>query len=288
MDNTLYDYSPIVDRPDFTWPDGKRVAFYAGVAVEHYPIDRPSTSIFPGTAALVPDALNYGWRDYGMRVGIWRMFDSLDRHGIRGTAFLNSDACIRYPQVIEAGVKRNWSWVAHGRDNATFQTGMSKEEEVAYLTDVVSIIETHTGSRPKGWIGPALSETFETPRILNELGLGYVLDWCADDQPFRLNVGDLLSVPYATELNDVMLCASRNLSGLDFLQLVKDQYEQLSQDSASGGRVLGLGLHPFIINQPFRQKYLDLALEFIAEQPDVWITTADDIADHFRATVSGA
>lgn len=285
MENTVYDYSPITTRPPIEWPEGKRVAFYVGVAVEHYAIDKPSTSIFPGTSALVPDPLNYGWRDYGMRVGIWRMMDSLDRHGMRATAFLNSDICSRYPQVIEAGIERGWAWVAHGRDNSTFQAAMSREEESKYLTEVLSTIESHTGSRPKGWIGPALTETFETPSILAELGVDYVLDWCSDDQPFYLNTRDMLSVPYSTELNDVMLFGSRNLSGADFLQLIKDQYEQLSLDSGVSGRVMGIGLHPFIINQPFRQKYLDLALEFIASQPDVWLTTSDDIAKHYRKTM---
>ena len=282
MDNQLYDYRPIVDRPPLAWPEGKRVAFYVGVNIEHYRVDQPSTSIFAGTVGLTPDPLNYGWRDYGLRVGIWRMIESLDRHGIRASALLNSDVCGRCPQVIEAGRQRNWAWVAHGRDNSTFQAGMSREEETAYLTEVVHTIESHTGARPVGWLGPALTETFQTPSILSELGVNYVLDWCADDQPFHLNVPGMISVPYSIEVNDVSLFLGRNLSGPDFLQLVIDQYEQLSKDSAAGGRVMALCLHPFIINQAFRHKYVDLALEFIAAQPDVWLTTSDDIAAHFR------
>ncbi|WP_156665340.1 polysaccharide deacetylase family protein, partial [Rhodococcus phenolicus] len=257
------------------------------VAVEHYAVDKPSTSIFAGTAGLTPDPLNYGWRDYGMRVGIWRMIESLDRHGMRATAFVNSDACSLYPQVIAAGNERNWSWVAHGRDNSTFQNGMEKSVERKYLEEVVDEIERHTGTRPTGWIGPALTETFETPQILAELGLEYVLDWCADDQPFYLN-GEkpMLSVPYSTVLNDVMLFGGNGLSGEGFVQLIKDQYEQLSKEADDHVRVMGIGLHPFIINQPFRQKYLDLALDFIAEQDDVWITTSDDIAAHFKNNVA--
>lgn len=286
MDNELYDYNPIVDRPAIQWPDGKRVAFYVGLNIEHYQVDKPSTSIFGGTATLVPDPLNYGWRDYGLRVGIWRMIESLDAHGVPASVLVNSDVCARYPQVIEAGRKRGWAWLAHGRDNSTFQAGMSRDEETAYLTDVIETIESAVGARPRGWLGPALTETFETPSILSELGLDYVLDWTADDQPFPLNVPGMISVPYSIELNDVTLFGSRNLSGPDFVQLVKDQYEQLSKDSATSGRVMALCLHPFIIGQPFRHKYLDLALEFIASQPDVWLTTTDQIADHYRRTVS--
>ncbi len=286
VDNRLYDYSAIVDRPILQWPDGKRVAFYVGLNLEHYQVDKPSTSIFSGTAGLQPDPLNYGWRDYGLRVGIWRMIEALDKHGIRASAILNSDVCSRYPAVVKAGMDRDWAWVAHGRDNSTFQSGMSREEEAIYLDDVVSTIEVYTGSRPKGWMGPALTETSNTPEVLAELGLTYVLDWCADDQPFDLNVGDMMSVPYSMEVNDVTLFSSRNLSGEDFLQIVKDQYEQLSKDAVVSGRVMALCLHPFIINQPFRHKYLELALEFIAAQSDVWLTTSDEIAEHYRKVAS--
>lgn len=282
MDNRLYDYSPIIDRAPLQWPTGKKVAFYLGLNLEHYQVDKPSTSIFGGTAGLNPDPLNYGWRDYGLRVGVWRMIKSLDKHGIRASALVNADVCKHYPQVIQAGIERNWAWIAHGRDNSTLQTSMSRKEETDYLEDVVRTIEHHTGSRPSGWLGPALTETENTPRILADLGLSYLLDWCSDDQPFPLAIEGMVSVPYSMEVNDVTLFSSRNLSGTDFLQIVKDQYEQLREDAEESGRVMALPLHPFIINQPFRHKYLDQALEFITRQPDVWLTTSDEIARYFR------
>lgn len=285
MDNELYGFSPIVDRPVIEWPGGKRVAFYVGLNIEHYPIGKPATSIFGGTVGLTPDPLNAGWRDYGPRVGLWRMTESLDKHGMRASVLLNSGVCSRYPQIIQAGNERDWVWLAHGRDNATFQTGMSREEEKAYLTEIVDTIESSTGTRPKGWLGPALTETFETPSLLKELGVDYILDWCADDQPFHLNVPGMISVPYSIEVNDVVLFVAKSLSGPDFLQLVIDQYEQLSKDSATSGRVMALSLHPFITGQAFRHKYLDQALDFIASQPDVWLTTTDEIADHYRKIV---
>ncbi|WP_234440482.1 hypothetical protein [Streptomyces rimosus] len=107
MDNQLFDYSPIVEREPIQWPGGARIAFYVGLNVEHYQVDRPSTSIFPDTRALAPDPLNYGWRDYGPRVGIWRLIDSLDRHGLRASVMLNSDVTARYPQIIKAGLERD-------------------------------------------------------------------------------------------------------------------------------------------------------------------------------------
>ena len=97
MDNKLYEYSPITARPKLTWPDGARVAFYVGVNIEHFEVDKPSTSIFGGTAMLAPDPLNYGWRDYAVRVGIWRMIEALDKYKMRASVLLNSDVCAHYP-----------------------------------------------------------------------------------------------------------------------------------------------------------------------------------------------
>jgi peptidoglycan/xylan/chitin deacetylase (PgdA/CDA1 family) len=282
IENELYDYSPIIDRPTISWPGGKRVAFYLGLNVEHFHIGAPSTSISGATAQLAPDPLNHGWRDYGVRVGIWRTIEALDRHGIVASVLLNSDVCSQYPQIIAAGMDRGWSWLAHGRSNSILQTDMSREEEIAYLTDIVSTIESHTGSRPRGWLGPALTETYETPAILADLGIDYLLDWCADDQPFHLKIPGMISVPYSIELNDLRMLASQ-VSAPEFLQMFKDQYEQLRLDSASSGRVMALSLHPFISGVPFRHKYLENALEFIADQPDVWLTTSDQIADHYRS-----
>ena len=258
------------------------MAFYLGLNIEHYQVDRPSTSIFGGTAGLAPDPLNYGWRDYGPRVGIWRLIESLDRHGVPASVLLNSDVCSRYPQIMRAGLDRNWAWLAHGRDNSTFQAGMSREDERAYLTEVVTTIEQATGRRPQGWLGPALTETFETPSLLAELGLGYTLDWTNDDQPYELSVPGMLSVPYSIEMNDVTLFVSKSYTGPQFLEAVKDQLDQLHADSADSGRVMALCVHPFSVNQPFRHKYFDQAIEYIAGHEGVWVATADEIADSYR------
>ena len=281
MDNTLYKYSPIVSRPKLTWPNGARIAFYVGLNIEHFHIDKPSTSIYGGTAALIPDPLNFGWRDYGVRVGIWRMMDALDKCKMRASVLLNSEVCEHYPQIIDAGRKRNWAWLAHGKSNSIFQTGMKVDDERKYLKEVVDTVSNATGQKIKGWLGPALTETFETPRLLKELGLSYVLDWCADDQPFPLTVPGMMSVPYSIELNDISMFIGKSLSGEAFYQMVVDQFDQLYKDSEKSGRVMSLCLHPFVINQPFRHKYLEKALEYIARRSDVWLTTSDEIAEHY-------
>jgi allantoinase len=297
LDNELYSYSPIISRPRIEWPDGKRLAFWIGLNVEHYELDKPSTSLFPGTAGLVPDPLNYGWRDYGPRVGIWRMMEAFDELGLRASVMLNSDVCAAYPQIIEAGTKRGWAWLAHGKNNSIFEAGMSPDEERAYLADVVGTIETATGTRPKGWLGPALTETLHTPEILAELGLTYVCDWCCDDQPFPLNVrsGQMVSMPYSIEVNDIPLFVGKSLSGEDFYRIVVDQFDVLYAEAESSGRVMSIGLHPFVVGLPFRHPYLKRALEHIMSHDGVWAATSDEIADWYlahhgdgRASVAGA
>ncbi len=259
---------------------------YVGLNIEHFLVDRPSTSIWPGTADLVPDALNQGWREYGSRVGVWRTIDILDRHGLRASALLNSMVVERHPQIIAAGLERDWAWLAHGRTNSTLHTGMEPDEERRVLTGIVDAITAATGRRPQGWMGPGLTETFNTPALLAELGLNYVLDWTNDDQPYRLNVPGMISVPYSVELNDLNLFG-KGTTGPEFVQIVKDQYEQLRADAEHGSRVMALALHPFAIGQPFRAKYLDQALKFLAAQPDAWLTTSDEIAHHYRRTLDG-
>ena len=284
MENELFDYSPIVDRQPIQWPDGARLAFYIGLNLEHYLVDRPSTSLFADTRMLAPDPLNYGWRDYGPRVGIWRLIKTLDRFQLPASVMLNSDVAKHYPQIIQAGVERNWIWAAHGKNNSTYQADMAVEEERAYLTDVVGTIERATGRKPRGWLGPALTETFRTPQLLAELGLDYLLDWSNDDQPYRLNVPGMLSVPYSIEVNDISLFVGKSLSGPDFVRIVTDQLDQLYEDAADSGRVMSLILHPFVINQPFRHRYLEQALDYIVNHPGVWLTTSDEIASHYRRT----
>jgi peptidoglycan/xylan/chitin deacetylase (PgdA/CDA1 family) len=280
MTNPPYDYSPITERPPINWPDGARVAVYVGLNIEHFLPGQPSTSIWPGTADLVPDPLNAGWRDYGNRVGIWRVIDSLDRHGFRASVLLNSMVTDHYPQIIKAGVDRDWAWLAHGKTNSIPHTDLAPDEERRILTDIIDTIAEATGHRPQGWMGPALTETEHTPALLAELGLAYLLDWTSDDQPHPLTVPGLISVPYTVELNDLLLFP-KGCTGPEFVQMVRDQYEQLRADSAHSGRVMAIALHPFVIGQPFRAKYLDHALAYLAAQPDAWLTTSDDIAAHY-------
>jgi peptidoglycan/xylan/chitin deacetylase (PgdA/CDA1 family) len=185
-----------------------------------------------------------------------------------------------YPQIVSAGLARGWTWLAHGLTNSILHTGLGPDEERRVLAKITEDITAATGRRPVGWMGPGLTETHHTPQLLSDLGFQYVLDWTNDDQPYLLTIPGMLSVPYSVELNDLLLFA-KGLTGPDFVQIVTDQFEQLRADSTTGGRVMALALHPFVIGQPFRHKYLEQALSYPAAQPDAWLTTTDEIAAHY-------
>jgi allantoinase len=280
MDQEFYPYSPIVERPPLEWPGGAGVAFYLALNVEHFHLDRPALSINAATSSLVPDPLNYGWRDYGARVGIWRMIDALDQLPITPSVAVNSEVCGHYPQIIKAGTERDWCWVAHAQTNSLLHSAIEVDEERKRLDQMITDLKA-AGLRPRGWLGSALSETFQTARLLSELGFQYVLDWCNDDQPYPLAVEGMISVPYSIELNDLTAFVEHRVSGADFVQMVRDQLEQLLHDSRSSGRVMALAVHPFIVGQPFRHRYLVEALEYICRRDGVWLTTSDAIADHY-------
>lgn len=276
-----FDYEPIIDRPRLDWPGGARLAVWVAVNVEHFELGRPSTSVTDFTAMFPPDPLNYSWRDYGPRVGVWRLMDLLGQLDVPVSALVNSEACEVFPRLVEKGGEAGWRWVAHGTNNSTLQTGMTVEEERAQLTAMTATIERATGRRPVGWLGPALTETYATLDLLSELGYRYVCDWGPnDDQPYPLRAtpGPMVSVPYTIELNDLRVLASAAQSGQAFHDRIIDAFEVLHEESAHSGRVLCISLHPFAAGLPQHRRHLHRALAHIAGHDDVWMTTSDEIA----------
>jgi allantoinase len=281
MDHHRFDYSPIIKRKPLKWPNGARVAVWVIPNIEHFEFDLPGTSLFP--LNVVPDVLNYGWRDYSVRVGVWRLMEALDRYGIRATVALNAAVCEHYPIIIEEGKKRNWEFMGHGMTNSQFLAGLSEEEERKVIRETIRTITAHVGKAPQGWLGPALAETFLTPDLLAEEGIRYVCDWCNDDQPYAMKVraGQLLSVPYSIELNDIPFFIGKGNSGADFLQAIKDQFDVLYEEGKTNGRVMAIALHPFIIGVPYRHKYFVEALEYICRHKEVWLATGSEIANWY-------
>lgn len=233
----------------------------------------------------MPDVLNYSWRDYGVRVGIWRLMDVMQRCGFRGTAALNSDVCASYPQILEAGNALGWEWMGHGLNNSTLINRQDEAEERAMIAEVRDTIAKSTGRAPRGWLGPALTESHRTPDLLAEAGFDYVADWANDEQPYTMRVssGRLTAIPYSLEINDIPAFLDRGLSGEAFSRMICDQFDVLYEDSAVSGRVMSIGLHPFLIGRPFRAKYLEQALRHIAARSDAWLATGSEIIDAYTS-----
>jgi allantoinase len=237
---------------------------------------------------MVPDVLNYSWRDYGVRVGIWRLMEVMEKHGVKGTVALNSDVCAKYPRIIEAGNKLGWEWMGHGTNNSTMINKQPEDEERALIKQIVDTIAKATGKKPRGWLGPALTESHRTLDILAENGIDYVGDWVNDEQPYPMRVksGQMFSLPYSIEINDIPAFLEMKRTGEDFARMICDQFDGLYEDGAKSARVMAICLHPFLIGHPHRSKYFDQALAHIRKRQDVWVATGAQIVDAYKAATA--
>ncbi|MCW2835031.1 MAG: polysaccharide deacetylase [Nocardioides sp.] len=277
-----FDYSPIVARPPLRWPGGARVAVWMVLNLEYFHF----SETFPGSPdpGAVPDVPGYSLREYGNRVGVWRLMEILDRHQIRATAAVNSELCLHAPAIIEAGQARSWEWMGHGVSNSVRIPGRTASEQGAMIESTLTGISAATGVRPTGWLGPGLAETQETPDLLRQAGLTYVADWVNDDQPFPMTTayGDLYSIPYTFELNDKLIFGSRGAPASELHDMIVDQFDVLHREGADSGRVMAIALHPYLTGQPFRSAHLDRALTHLRQRDDVWWATGSEIIEAYR------
>ncbi len=277
-------YSALIDRPPLRWPDRARVALWVQVNLEHFTFDEPGIGLPPTrTNPPIPDVNNAGWRDYGARVGIWRLMDVLDKHKLRSSTPTNAGVCVHYPEIIREAERRNWEFMGHGITNSRTLSELEEAEERAVIRSSLDALTSATGTPPKGWLGPGLAETFETLDLLAEAGIEYVSDWCNDDQPYPIEVraGRLIGVPYCKDIGDIPAFVGAGLPAERFCQMLCDQFDVLYEEGARTGRIFGIAVHPFIAGQAFRAKWLDRALEYILGHEQVWVTTAGEIADWY-------
>ena len=273
----------MIDRPEVRWPGGARVALWVAPNVEHYEYLPPrDAQRNPWPRTPHPDVQGYGYRDYGNRVGFWRMADALDRHGVRATVSLNLAVFEHYPEVGEAMKSRDWAFMSHGIYNTRYLHDLTEDEERAFYTDCIDTLKRHTGRTLKGMLGPAISNSASTPDLMAEAGLSYHTDWMHDDQPVPIQVetGRLISVPYSVELNDVPTFLN-HYEAEDWLEMGKAQFDRLYAEGAESGRVMCLPIHPYLVGTPHRVKYLEQLLGYILDHDAVWMATADEIADWF-------
>ena len=280
-------YADIEDRPRLRWPNGARVALLVVPNVEHYEYTPPANPVRdPWPRTPHPDIVGYATRDYGNRVGMWRMLDAMDRHGVRGTASISIGVFDHYPEVIAALEARRWDYMCHGVYNTRYLWGLPEDEERAIIRDCVQSYKRHTGRDLPGWCSPALSNTVNTPDLVAEAGIKYYGDaGMMDDQPFPLNVrsGRLLSLPYSVNLNDAVNQRQGHESE-EFARMCMDAFDTLYAEGGDQARVLALSVHPYILGMPQRVGHFEQVLSYICGHADVWKATGEEIADWYYAT----
>ena len=291
MDNPWYDYSPFPKRPKLIWPRNARVAFCVVLHLEYWQLLPDAESYkdprFVGEfGSYIPDFRTWTQREYGNRVGIFRVLDVLDRYQIRAGVAVNAIAAERYPFLIEQCKKRKYEFIAHGTAaNRMITSKMSEAEERQEIEASIGAVEKAAGVRPKGWLGQDYGESERTPKLLADAGLDYVLDWPNDDQPYPMKVGrKFVSMPNQPEWDDVQQLWIRKISNARYPDLVGDAFELLHRE---GGQVFSLSVHPWLMGMAHRIKYLDEALRRIERHGNVWHATPGEIAAHYMHTMMG-
>jgi allantoinase len=280
-----YPYSAFAGRKPFRWPNGARVAVYFALGLEEYSMGEGlAENLVPG--ASQPDVLNTSWREYGNRVGAWRVLEAFRTQGWPLAILLNSAVCETAPELIRACQAQDSEFIAHGYSNADTLAGLTEAREAEYVRRVAQQIRTATGASPAGWASPWIAETPQTPDVLQECGYRYLLDWCMDDQPVWLTTrgGRILSVPYSQEINDSSAIIGRQLSASGFCDMIVDQFDELCAAQDGQPVVMSVILHSFISGQPFRLRALRRALAHIqASREPLWISQPGAIASAFNS-----
>jgi allantoinase len=279
-------YDPIVGRKKQTLPDGARMAVWVIVNVEEWDIQKtmPRTVLTPPAGGSpMPDIPNWAWHEYGNRVGFWRLLETLDNLKITAALAINGTAIKAYEPISRAAVERKWEFIGHGLTQTNMQHVKNEREDIIATR---AEIERVTGRKPRGWLGPGLTETWETPDLLIEEGFDYVADWVLDDQPvwLKTRTKPILNVPYTQECNDVAMMLIQHHAATEYRNRAIDQFNQIYSDAADSARIMALVVHPYIMGAPHRSRYFREALEHMRAHKDVVFWTGERIHDWFVAS----
>ena len=278
------DYSAIVDRPPLRLPPGVRLVVWPIVNLEVWEIERPmARQVLPAPTgvAVTPDVPNWSWHEYGMRVGIWRFIDAFDRFGIRPTLSINARVTEDYHRVASACRERQWEFMGHSFVQMPIH---AVEDQAELIERSLSTLEAFTGRRPVGWLGPGLTQTYDTPDLLAAAGVQYIGDWVYDDEPteIRTKHGPLVTLPYTVELNDIPMMIVQHHRAEEFLTRATDQFDRLYVEGAERAKILSFAIHPYISGVPHRIRYLEAFLEYASRHPGVAFWTGEQILDWYR------
>jgi allantoinase len=258
-------YSAIVDRPALKLPGDARIVIWSIVNLEVWDIHRPMPRAFlspPNGQPLMPDVPNWSWHEYGMRVGVWRFFKLFEQLAIRPTLSINARVCEDYERVAAQARDAGWEFMAHAYD----QIPMHKlDDQGAMIERTLDVIEKFTRSRPIGWLGPGLTQTFETPDLLAKAGIRYIADWVHDDEPTEISTahGPLITLPYTVEQNDIPVMMIHQHQSSYWTTRITDTFDQLYEESIERPKVMAIAVHPYISGMPHRIRHLKAAYDYI-------------------------
>jgi allantoinase len=282
-DHDLYAWSNLHERKPVAWPNGKGVAVWVCIDLEWFPItpeDKPFRA--PGhMQTAYPDYRHYTSREYGTRIGFYRLLDALAKANLVGSVAVNGAIAERYPQVIADIVAAGHEIIAHSTDmNGTIATGLPEVDERALIQQSLEALEKASGQRPRGWLSIARSQSWNTVRLLKEAGLDYCCDWVNDEKPWRFNNG-LINLPLNHELSDRQIVTVQQHSAESYAQQMTDAYDWLSREAkqSGGGRLLPLNVTPYILGLPYRIEAFERLIADLAARPDAWFARGDQIID---------
>jgi peptidoglycan/xylan/chitin deacetylase (PgdA/CDA1 family) len=291
MDQEYWDWSPLVKRPVLQWPNGAKLAVCLLVELGHYewkPPDGafdPPTHTPPHSMNPYPDYVTVTFREYGHRIGIFRMMEVFDRYNVKATVPMDAYTAEHYPALVDECQNRAWEIIGHGITQRQAITSlMSEAEERDYIGRSIDALRKATGKAPAGWLSPEHSQSTRTPKILAEMGLRYCCDLPNDEQPYRLHTpsGELFALPCMIEIGDTVGHYNRKLPLQRWVQMVNETVDVMCEDASETGLLLAFRLHPWCVGQPYRIKYLEEIVSAMTRRDDVWIATGSEIIDWYQ------
>ena len=290
-----YPFVPLPQRGKLSFPGGKRLALIVTINLEYWDLTKPETTpYYAGGPAILPDPVpgnvpdipNFSWREYGQRVGIWRMMRVFDAVGVPASCTVNAKMLLERGAIVDAARERKWELVAHNYEQGDLLTRYANkpDEERRVIKSTLDVYQKVVGRPARGWLSSSLRSTAATAEILAENGLLFFCDLMNDDQPYMIDTpkGQIVSVPYSIEINDFSLLQRQGLSVDDAVKVMKESLDVLYAEGADSGMMMNVGLHPHIIGVPHRIRALREFLAYARSLDGVWWTTREEIATWYR------
>ena len=289
-----YKFVPPPKRKPLIWPNGKRLVIQVTLNLEYWDmVKEGSEPYYAGGPPALPDPMpgnildvpNYSWREYGQRSGIWRLLDTFDEAGVPSSCTLNAKLCLERREIVEAVKERGWELVCHNYEQGDLLTNYQSDPvaEEALIDSALQVYQEAVGKKSPGWLSSSLRSTPNTPEIIAKKGMKFICDYMNDEQPYIMDTryGPIVAIPYSIEVNDFGFFLRRNFTTTQTLEMLKEQFDQLYEESKITGKLMSVGLHPHVSGHPFRIRAIRDFLKYVKTFDDVWWASREEIADWY-------